>query len=58
VPAGEIAFFTDNPGEVEAALEAGWQVVAFSREGEPFFEADFGGASVVSSFDDVEVVLP
>ncbi|MGD8166230.1 acireductone synthase [Herbiconiux sp. P16] len=58
VPAAELVFFTDNPGEVSAALAAGWQVVAFSREGEPFFEADFGGASVVSSFDDVEVVLP
>ena len=58
VPAAEIVFFTDNPGEVAAALEAGWQVVAFSREGEPFFEADFGGASVVSSFDEVEVVAP
>jgi enolase-phosphatase E1 len=58
VAAGDIVFFTDNPGEVDAALEAGWQVVAFSREGEPFFEADFGAASVVASFDDVEVVAP
>ncbi|GAA0998277.1 acireductone synthase [Subtercola frigoramans] len=51
----ELLFFTDNPGEVAAAAEAGWQVVAFAREGEPFFESDFGGASVVASFDDVEV---
>jgi enolase-phosphatase E1 len=58
VPAGELVFFTDNPGEVAAALEAGWQVVAFSREGEPFFEADFGEAAVVSSFAEVEVVAP
>ncbi|WP_371741911.1 acireductone synthase [Herbiconiux sp. VKM Ac-2851] len=58
VPAAELVFFTDNPGEVAAALEAGWQVVAFSREGEPFFEADFGTASVVTSFADVEVVAP
>jgi len=55
---GETVFFTDNPGEVAAAIDAGWQVVAFSREGEPFFEADFGAAAVVTSFDDVEVVLP
>ncbi|CAN5296980.1 acireductone synthase [soil metagenome] len=52
----ELVFFTDNPGEVSAALEAGWQVVAFAREGEPFFGADFGRCRVVSSFDDVEVV--
>ncbi|WP_440711557.1 acireductone synthase [Herbiconiux sp. YIM B11900] len=58
LPAAEIVFFTDNPGEVSAAIEAGWQVVAFSREGEPFFEADFGEAAVVNSFDDVEVVAP
>ncbi|WP_378144956.1 acireductone synthase [Cnuibacter sp. UC19_7] len=58
VDAADIVFFTDNPGEISAALEAGWQVVAFSREGEPFFEADFGTASVAASFDDVEVVAP
>ncbi|GAA2245691.1 acireductone synthase [Herbiconiux moechotypicola] len=58
VAASELAFFTDNPGEVAAAVEAGWQVVAFSRAGEPFFEADFGGVPVVASFDDVEMVAP
>ncbi|MCU1482392.1 MAG: acireductone synthase [Subtercola sp.] len=52
----ELVFFTDNPGEVTAALEAGWSVVAFSRPGEPFFGADFGAAPVVSSFDEVEVL--
>ncbi|MDO9398289.1 MAG: acireductone synthase [Herbiconiux sp.] len=56
--AGELVFFTDNPGEVSAAQAAGWQVVAFSREGEPFFAADFGDAPVVASFDEVEVVAP
>ncbi len=56
--AAELVFFTDNPGEVAAARAAGWQVVAFSRAGEPFFEADFDGAMVVASFDDVEIVLP
>ena len=55
---GELVFFTDNPGEIAAATAAGWQVVAFSREGEPFFGADFGDAPVVSSFDHVEVVAP
>lgn len=54
-PAGELVFFTDHPDEVAAAREAGWQVVAFSRPGEPWFEADFGDAAVVSSFADIEV---
>ena len=55
VPASDLVFFTDHPEEVSAALTTGWQVVAFSREGEPWFGADFGAAPVVSSFDDVEV---
>jgi 5-methylthioribose kinase len=58
LPASDIVFFTDHPEEVSAALSAGWQVVAFSRPGEPWFEADFGPAPVVSSFDQVDVALP
>jgi enolase-phosphatase E1 len=54
----DLVFFTDNPDEVRAAQNAGWQVVAFSREGEPFFGADFGTAPVVSSFEHVEVSAP
>ena len=56
--AGDIVFFTDNPDEVRAAQIAGWQVVAFARENEPFFGADFGRVPVVSSFADVDVVVP
>jgi enolase-phosphatase E1 len=58
VGVGDLVFFTDNPDEVRAAQNAGWQVVAFSREGEPFFGADFGTAPVVSSFEHVEVSAP
>ncbi len=54
-PAAELVFFSDHPDEITAATAAGWQVVAFSRPGEPWFEADFGDAPVVSSFDQVEV---
>ncbi|WP_213815432.1 acireductone synthase [Glaciihabitans sp. dw_435] len=56
--ASALVFFTDNPEEVTAAQTAGWQVVAFSREGEPFFGDDFGTAPVVGSFDEVDVVAP
>lgn len=52
---GRLAFFSDHPDELEAASAAGWQVVALSREGEPWHGADFGGAPVVSSFAEVEV---
>src|SRR5919205_658993 len=51
----ELVFFTDHPDEVVAAREAGWQVVAFSRPGEPWFGADHGDVPVVSSFDEVEL---
>lgn len=52
---GRLAFFTDHPEEVAAATAAGWQVIAFSREGEPWFGADFGNTPVVSSFAEIEV---
>lgn len=54
----DLVFFTDHPDEVTAAIAAGWQVIAFSREGEPWFGADFGDVPVVASFDEIEVVLP
>lgn len=56
--AGSLVFFTDHPEEVTAAVAAGWQVVAFSRPGEPWFGADFGDVPVVSSFADLEVGTP
>jgi enolase-phosphatase E1 len=52
----ELVFFTDHPEEVVAARQAGWQVVAFARPGEPWADADFGDAVVVSSFDEVTFV--
>lgn len=55
VNAADVVFFTDHPDEVTAASEAGWQVVAFSRPGEPWFGTDFGPVPVVASFDEVEV---
>ncbi|HEY8590390.1 MAG TPA: acireductone synthase [Naasia sp.] len=55
---GDLVFFTDHPDEVAAAARASWQVVAFSRPGEPWEGADFGDAPVVSSFDEVEVQAP
>jgi enolase-phosphatase E1 len=56
--AGDLVFFTDHPDEVRAAADAGWQVVAFSRPGEPWHGADFGSVPVVSSFDEVELTTP
>ncbi|MCC3313360.1 acireductone synthase [Nocardia africana] len=35
VPAGEILFLSDHPGELDAAVAAGWQAVGVTRAGEP-----------------------
>lgn len=51
----QLVFFTDHPDEVKAARAAGWNVVAVSRPGEPWFDADHGDVPVVSSFDEVEL---
>jgi enolase-phosphatase E1 len=55
---GDLVFFTDHPDEVRAAVDAGWQVVAFSRPGEPWHGADFGAVPVVASFAEVELTTP
>jgi enolase-phosphatase E1 len=47
-------FLTDHPDEVAAALEAGWQVVALDRAGEPWHGAEFAAPSV-ASFDAIEL---
>ncbi len=51
----DIVFLTDLPAELDAAREAGWQVVGVRRDGEPNAGADFGDHPVVDGFDAVEV---
>ncbi len=55
VPGPQVLFLTDLPAELDAAREAGWQVVGVRREGEPNAGADFGDHRVVASLDDVAV---
>jgi enolase-phosphatase E1 len=52
---GELLFLSDLPAELHAAREAGWQVVGVRRAGEPNADADFGGLTVVASFDELDV---
>ncbi|WP_446226069.1 acireductone synthase [Nocardia sp. IBHARD005] len=35
IPAPEILFLSDHPGELDAAVAAGWQVIGIHRPGEP-----------------------
>ena len=58
VPASDIVFFTDHPEEVTAARRAGWAVVAFSREGEPWFGTNFGDVPVAQSFEEITFSVP
>ncbi|GAA1706423.1 acireductone synthase [Microbacterium sediminicola] len=51
---GRILFLTDHPEEVAAALDAGWQVIALDRAGEPWEGAAFAAASV-HDFAEIEV---
>lgn len=51
---GRILFLTDHPDEVDAALAAGWQVVALDRAGEPWHGSSFA-APAVAGFDEIEL---
>jgi enolase-phosphatase E1 len=55
VPAGDIAFYSDVPAELDAAAEAGWQTVGVARPGEPYADADFGPHRTIAAFDQLEV---
>ena len=54
---GSLLFLSDRPGELRAAVEAGWQAVALRRPGQPFADADFRdvGVAAVPGFDRLEV---
>lgn len=54
VPAERLLFLTDHPDEVVAAQQAGWQVIALDRPGEPWAGAA-QTAETAASFDEIEV---
>lgn len=54
----EVLFFSDNVREIRAAVEAGMEAVTVEREGNaPLTEGDREELTVVTSFDDVDVVV-
>ncbi|MEO3808010.1 acireductone synthase [Sphaerisporangium sp. B11E5] len=53
-PADTLLFLSDVPAELDAAAAAGWRTIGVRRPGEPNGEADFGGHTVVASFEEVE----
>jgi enolase-phosphatase E1 len=48
-------FVTDRPGEVDAAITAGWRTVAVARPGEPYAAALADYSPVVSSLSAISV---
>jgi enolase-phosphatase E1 len=54
LPAAELLFLSDHPGELAAARQAGWQVCAVQRPGTPDFYADL---PVVSDFGELPLTF-
>jgi enolase-phosphatase E1 len=54
IPAAELLFLSDHPGELAAAQEAGWQVCAVQRPGTANFPA---GLRVVSDFGQLPITF-
>jgi enolase-phosphatase E1 len=54
LPAAELLFLSDHPGELAAARAAGWQVCAVQRPGTPTFEP---GLPVVQQFSELTLTL-
>ncbi|MEW1718217.1 acireductone synthase [Streptomyces sp. NPDC093109] len=52
---GRLLFLSDRPGELDAALEAGWQAVRIRRPGEPYYEQDLGDHPEAGTFDEITI---
>jgi enolase-phosphatase E1 len=53
LPGGKILFLTDHPGELDAAVAAGWQAVGVARPGEP--NSPRPPHIWISTFDEIDV---
>lgn len=51
----ELVFLSDMPGELDAALVAGWQTIGVRRPGEPSQDTDFGAHPTVTSFSEIRL---
>lgn len=48
-----LLFLSDRPGELDAAVAAGWHAVGVRRAGEPYFEQGVGEHAQAASFDEI-----
>lgn len=50
-----LLFLSDRPGELDAAVAAGWHAVGVRRPGEPYFEQGGGDHAQAGAFDEISI---
>ncbi|MFJ2161924.1 acireductone synthase [Streptomyces sp. NPDC087856] len=55
VEPSRLLFLSDRPGELDAAVAAGWHAVGVRRPGEPYFEQGVGDHAEAGAFDEIGV---
>ncbi|WP_019059131.1 acireductone synthase [Streptomyces prunicolor] len=50
-----LLFLSDRPGELDAAVAAGWHAVGVRRPGEPYFEQGVGDHAQAGAFDEIGI---
>ncbi|MCX4809874.1 acireductone synthase [Streptomyces sp. NBC_01239] len=55
VEPSRLLFLSDRPGELDAAVAAGWHAVGVRRPGEPYFEQGVGDHAEAGAFDEIGI---
>ncbi|MDV9169247.1 acireductone synthase [Streptomyces sp. W16] len=55
VEPSRLLFLSDRPGELDAAVAAGWHAVGVRRPGEPYFEQGVGDHAQAGAFDEISI---
>ncbi|WP_329246469.1 acireductone synthase [Streptomyces sp. NBC_01478] len=55
VEPSRLLFLSDRPGELDAAVAAGWHAVGVRRPGEPYFEQGVGDHARAGTFDEISI---
>ncbi|WP_043681627.1 acireductone synthase [Streptomyces xylophagus] len=55
VEPSRLLFLSDRPGELDAAMAAGWHAVGVRRPGEPYFEQGVGDHAQAGAFDEISI---
>lgn len=58
VEPSRLLFLSDRPGELDAAVAAGWHAVGVRRPGEPYFEQGVGDHAQAGTFDEIGITSP